>query len=68
MRDLPAGTASALSIIEPLAATLFSAVIFGEIPGIISGIGIALIVIATFLLGKAETNCSDKEPEKRNQS
>ena len=63
MRELPAGTASALSIIEPLAATLLSAVIFGEIPGIISGIGIALIVIATFLLGKAENDCSDKEKE-----
>ena len=57
MRDLPAGTASALSIIEPLAATVFSAVIFGEIPGVVSAIGIVLIVLATFMLGKAENDC-----------
>lgn len=54
MRDLPAGTASALSIIEPLAATLISAAVFKEIPGIISSLGIALIICATFLLGRAE--------------
>ena len=54
MRDLPAGTASALSIIEPLAATLISAAVFGEIPGIISSLGIVLIVFATCLLGRAE--------------
>ncbi len=54
MRDLPAGTASALSIIEPLAATLFSAAIFFEIPSLVSALGILLIVLATFMLGKAE--------------
>lgn len=59
MRDLPAGTASALSIIEPLAATLFSALIFGEIPGIISSIGIVLIILATFMLGKEENSSND---------
>lgn len=65
MRDLPAGTASALSIIEPLAATLFSAIVFREIPGIISSLGIALIVVATYMLGKAENlNLSSEEVEK----
>ena len=61
MRDLPAGTASALSVIEPLAATVFSAVIFFEIPSPISAVGIILILAATFMLGKAENDC-----EKRN--
>lgn len=60
MRELPAGTASALSIIEPLAATLFSAVIFGELPSIISGVGIVLIILATVLLGKSENDAMKK--------
>lgn len=54
MRDLPAGTASALSIIEPLAATLLSAIVFGEIPSLISSVGIVFIVIATYMLGRSE--------------
>lgn len=54
MRYLPAGTASALSIIEPLAATVFSMVIFKEIPGVVSAIGIVFILTATCLLGHAE--------------
>jgi len=64
MRDLPAGTASALSIIEPLAATVFSAIIFGELPGIISAIGIVLIVLATVLLGKSENDALKSETNK----
>jgi len=58
MRDLPAGTASALSIIEPLAATVYSAVFFAEIPSPLSAVGIVLIVGATCLLGKAESSHS----------
>ena len=65
MRDLPAGTASALSVIEPLAATVFSAVIFFEIPSIISSIGIILIIAATFMLGKAENDCNLKDDNTR---
>ena len=68
MRDLPAGTASALSIIEPLAATLFSAIIFGELPGIISAIGILLIIIATVLLGKSENNSSSDAKKHNNRN
>ena len=63
MRDLPAGTASALSIIEPLAATLFGAIIFGDMPGIISAIGIILIILATVLLGKSENDVNKKSKE-----
>ena len=63
MRDLPAGTASALSIIEPLAATLFSAVIFFEIPSLVSALGILLILLATFMLGKAENMATSESSE-----
>ncbi|MBQ7387045.1 MAG: EamA family transporter [Clostridia bacterium] len=56
MRDLPAGTASALGIIEPMAATLFSVTIFGERLTLLSGIGIVLILSAVFIIGKAEGN------------
>lgn len=54
MRELPAGTASALSIIEPMAATVFSVVLFDEKLSVATVIGIVLILGAVFLLGKAE--------------
>ena len=61
MRELPAGTASALSIIEPMAATIFSVVLFDERLSVATVIGIVLILGAVFLLGKAENKkSSDK--------
>ncbi len=54
LKHLPAGTASALSVVEPMAATVFSIVIFKEVPTLYSGIGIALIIIAVFLLSRTE--------------
>ncbi len=54
MRHLSAGTASALSVVEPMAATLFSAVLFSEIPDIPSVIGIVLILGAVYLLSRTE--------------
>ncbi len=54
MRDLPAGTASALGIVEPMAATVFSVIFLREKLGWLPAIGIALILIAVFTLGKAE--------------
>ncbi len=54
LKHLPAGTASALSIVEPMAATVFSIVIFKEVPTLYSGIGIALIILAVFLLSRTE--------------
>ena len=62
MRELPAGTASALSIIEPMAATVFSVVLFDEKLSVATIIGIVLILGAVFLLGKAENK---KTLEKR---
>ena len=60
MRDLPAGTASALGIVEPMAATVFSVIFLKEKLGILPAIGIALILVAVFALGKAED--TQKEP------
>lgn len=54
IRNLSAGTASALSIIEPLAATIFSVVIFRETLTAFAAVGIVLILLAVILLGKAE--------------
>ncbi|MBQ5601968.1 MAG: DMT family transporter [Clostridia bacterium] len=54
MKYLPAGIASALSVVEPMAATVFSAVLFLEIPDIPSIIGILLILAAVYLLGRSE--------------
>ena len=54
MKELSAGTASALGIIEPMAATVYSVVLFREKLDIFSGVGIVLILVSVFLLGKVE--------------
>ena len=54
LRDLPVGTASSLSIVEPMAATVFSVVILGEDLVTSSLIGIILIIGSVFLLGRSE--------------
>ena len=54
MRELPAGTASALSIMEPMSATVFSAAFLGEKLTVYSVLGIVMILGAVFLLGREE--------------
>ena len=54
LREIPAGTASALGIIEPMSATVFSVVIFAEKLSLASLIGIVLILAAVFMLSKTE--------------
>ena len=54
LRDIPAGTASSLAVVEPVAATLFSVFIFGEKLDITSIIGIVLILSAVLILSKSE--------------
>lgn len=54
MKHLPAGVASALSIVEPMAATVFSALLFSEIPDFLSVGGILLILAAVYMLGRSE--------------
>ena len=60
MRDLSAGTASALGIFEPMAASLYSFLLLGEQPNLYSFLGIGLILIAVVLLGKAEDSASSE--------
>ena len=54
MRDLPAGTASALSVVEPMSATVFSVVLFREALSVASVVGVVLILWAVFLLSRDE--------------
>jgi len=54
LKYLPAGTASALSIVEPMAATVFGMLFLNQIPDVFAGAGIILIILAVFLLGVAE--------------
>lgn len=49
---LPAGTATALGVMEPLSATLFGVMFLGETLSIYSLMGIMLIVVAVFMLGR----------------
>ena len=53
MKDLPAGTATALGILEPLSATVFG-VMLGDELGLYSIIGIVLILSAVVLLSRGE--------------
>lgn len=61
LRDLPAGTASALSIVEPMAATVFSFFVLHEELTWISVSGIVLILLATVLLSRSENTHKEKK-------
>ena len=63
MRELSAGVASSLGIVEPMAATLLSAAFLSEIPSIFSWIGIILILGAVVLLGIAEKQLTGEKNE-----
>ena len=52
LKDVPAGTATALGIIEPLSATVFSVVFLGENLTAPLVIGMVLILGAVFALAK----------------
>lgn len=54
LKSLPVSTASALSTVEPMAATVFSVVLLGEKLSVQSGTGIVLIIGSVFLLSKSE--------------
>ncbi|MBQ3118473.1 MAG: EamA family transporter [Clostridia bacterium] len=54
LKTIPAGTATTLGILEPMAATIFSVVILGERLSIASTTGIVLILFAVFLLSKSK--------------
>ncbi len=52
LKELPAGTASSLGIVEPLAATVFSVTLLDEKLTVFSVIGIILIIGAVLMLSK----------------
>lgn len=62
MRSLPAGVASALAIMEPFSATIYSLVLLRESLTVFSVIGIVLILISAILLSLSET----KNPAMKN--
>lgn len=55
LRDIPAGTATALGIIEPMSATIFSVVFFNEKLGVASLCGIILILVAVVMLSRNDS-------------
>lgn len=52
LKNLPAGVASSLGIMEPLAATMYSVVLFDEKLNVYQIIGIVLILCSTVLLSR----------------
>ncbi len=52
LREIPAGTASSLAILEPMAATVISMMILGEKLSLYPAIGIILILSSVFLLSR----------------
>lgn len=60
LKTLPSGTASAMSIIEPLSASIFSFTLLGEDPDAYSIVGIVLILGCVILLERSELK---KDPE-----
>lgn len=66
LKTLPSGTASAMSIIEPLSASVFSFTLLGEDPDVFSIVGIVLILSCVILLElselKADANRQEETP------
>lgn len=54
MEKLSAGIASSLGIMEPVAATLYGLLIFGEWPGIYGAIGFVCVLGSVLLLSRCE--------------
>ena len=54
LKTLPSGTASAMSIIEPLSASIFSFTLLGEDPDAFAISGIVLILVCVIVLERSE--------------
>lgn len=54
LKTLPSGTASAMSIIEPLSASVFSFTLLGEDPDAFAIAGIVLILVCVIVLERSE--------------
>ncbi len=61
LKRLPAGTASCLAVLEPLAASVYSVVLLKEKLEIFQIMGMLLIVSAVIILSKVENRSSIKE-------
>ena len=64
MKELHAGTASALSTVEPLSACIFGIVLFNEEITLFSALGMALILFAVVILGLVEKKSGTNTPKK----
>ena len=64
LKTLPSGTASAMSIIEPLSASVFSFTLLGEDVDVPSIIGIVLILVCVIVLERSELKKSAPTPKK----
>lgn len=67
LRDLPAGTASALGIVEPMAATMFAFLLLDAKASALSVIGIVLILGCVLLLSRPEPEKAKKEQDEPTQ-
>lgn len=56
LKKLSAGTASAMSTVEPLTATLISVIFFNEKLTVYSALGIILILVSVIMLGVSANN------------
>ena len=63
LKTLPSGTASAMSIIEPLSASVFSFTLLGEDVDVPSIIGIVLILVCVIVLERSELKKSAPTPK-----
>lgn len=61
LRGLPAGTASALGIIEPMTATIYAALFLKQELSVLAVVGIVLILAAVPLLSRSEQQHSEKQ-------
>ena len=64
MRALPAGTASALSVVEPMAATVFGVLLLREPIEPLALVGIFVILLSVVLLSRAEGQSSSHKTKK----
>ncbi len=55
LKVTPAGTATSLSVVEPMAATIFSVALLGETLTPLSLCGVVLILLAVLFLSRSET-------------
>ncbi len=63
LKVLPVGTASALSIVEPMAASVIGFIVYREAASIFSLCGIALVIFSVLLLGLSESDKKHKNDE-----